>query len=237
MDQANLLLVYEIVQLLWTYPQYVFPSLQILVEFLFSTGNTNFQECWQRFFEKYLKHPITYHNKQRLSEREGCILVSNHIYGQDPMCLYKEFVPYVVYDSRALMNICNAFMPKKILYNHQKGQEVQKQILELVGQGEKVLIFSEARLRNVGDEGQDLFSFRKGTFFLAFGHNVPILPMVIHYSDRYNKVFTPDSHINVHFLDYVYPSDFENAHEFTEHIYNVMNDLWKSYRQRPLLLP
>ena len=126
--------------------------------------------------------------------------------------------------------------------NKKSGKIIKKKILNLINNNNNVLVFPEGTSQITS---KNILPFKKGLFHLASEHNIPILPVVINYTDDnygvdVNKNFDLSYILNnkddiyVKFNSIVYPKKYKTVDDLTENVHNIMthalNDLRKIKR-------
>lgn len=239
-----------------TYLKYINILLTIIIG---SYGvNKLFKEklYWNYISNIFFQNRIIYKNTSVLNNfNNGCIIISNHVNVSDLILIRNKIDCYVVGKDCILSKeypqlyfINNMFYNNLKIISYKKknlksGEIVKNKILSIVSRGENVLVFPEGSSQvNCHNE---ILPFNKGLFYLAYENNIPILPVVIYYTDSnygldkktrfsLNKLLENKTDIIVKFFETQLPNDYENVDNLVNKLHTTMNQQILKYNKKYL---
>lgn len=205
----------------------------------------NENSYWNYISKITFQNKIIYFNDKIINNNfGGYIIVSNHVNVSDVVLIRNKIDCYVVCkDSIISKEYPYLNCIDEIFFNNLKlipykrnstksGNVVKEKILSITSKGENVLVFPEGTSKMNCHTG--ILPFKKGLFYLAYENKIPILPVVIYYTDdKYGldkkTVFSPSNILNnktdiiVKFFKPHFPIDYKNVDNLVNTIYNIMN--------------
>lgn len=211
------------------------------------------KKYWNNILKFFIKNKITYINEHKiLNLPKGILIISNHINVTDVLLIRNKINCFVIGKS----NLSDDFKLIKVFEkefftnlstipyernNIEDGKKVKENILAKIKNKQNVLVFPEGTTQINSDSR--ILPFKKGLFYLAYEHNIPILPIVLYYEDdNYgldkNKDFdifyllNNISKVYVHFNSLVIPNKFSNVEHLIYNIYEKMNKIKDNYSKK-----
>jgi 1-acyl-sn-glycerol-3-phosphate acyltransferase len=186
----------------------------------------NEKKYWEILNNIIISNKIKYINKNVLDDlSHGVIIVSNHMNITDVLLIKKKInchvvvkndifnTGYILNNFSSIINDKCGFIPYK-RGNIKSGKIVKKKILNLINNNDNVLVFPEGTSQITS---KNILPFKKGLFHIASQHNIPILPVVINYTVKFNSI--------------VYPKQYKTVDDLIKNVHNIMthalNDLRK----------
>ena len=189
-------------------------------------------------------------NKNVISNTDGgYIILCNHLSYVD------YFVIKSVTDCKFIGNkkvFDNIFLKNKVdiinydIGNKKSGALIKKKILKNISNKNIITIFPEGKMNS--STKNELAPFKKGSLYLAYENNIPILMSIIYCNNpsyaigspifslkvRLNLIkeiflFNYDNVIIYELINFVHPKDFSTFDEYYNFIYNNMNSTLKKY--------
>lgn len=119
------------------------------------------------------------------------------------------------------------------------GIQVKKKILQKIKEKQNVVIYPEGTMT----PKKNLKKFKKGSIYLSYENNIPILPIIVDYKDDYyinndselNRLehhLSDQKGIDVHMLKFIYPENFDNFDSYYHNIYRNMNDFYVKIKNK-----
>jgi len=193
---------------------------------------------WCRVFVRALNVDLRLHQKHKKPLPQRYILISNH-----PSAFEDIGVP-ALFDvvSLAKIDVKNWFIVGRInaaagtLYVHRESAESRHAALDhmvsALQQGTNPAIYPEG-----GCKGRRLYTlFRYGAFEASIRSGVPIVPLFIHYEAQQDFEWQPpytlidkmrhfmttrNNRANYYVFDPIYPQDFKDKAEYSQHAYSL----------------
>lgn len=180
----------------------------------------------------------------------GYIIISNHLHFTD-FCLiayifdnvytiiksdlFSLEIPYLSLLFKFICKNCKLIEYKR--NDRIDGKRVQNILSQLILNHNNVLIFPEGTTSLNTKKG--LLPFKKGIFKLAYDSNIPIVPVVIHYTDpefgcpvekkfKILDVFKNNTKVITKVLEPQYPNSYRNIDEFMNNIRDYMENYLKN---------
>jgi 1-acyl-sn-glycerol-3-phosphate acyltransferase len=149
--------------------------------------------------------------------------------------LFKKLLYFSEYSDKQMAIRCQLIEYERDNSNKKKisGIQVKKKILQKIKEKQNVVIYPEGTMT----PKKNLKKFKKGSIYLSYENNIPILPIIVDYKDDYyinndselNRLehhLSDQKGIDVHMLKFIYPENFDNFDSYYHNIYRNMNDFY-----------
>lgn len=241
MNKLKFLLVLSLVRLLL-----------IIIYIIFGNKIT----FYEKNFYKYMINLFTKKNNLIILNKNiikninyGYIVISNHLSYVD------YFVIKSLINSKFIGNkkfFDNFILNEKFdiiqydIGNKKSGENIKKIIIKNISDKNILTVFPEGKMNN--SIKNELLSFKKGLFYLAYTNNIPILMSIIYCNNPSYAIGNPTSNFKVkiklirefllfdnnniiiyELIDFVYPKSFNSFDDYYNFIYKTMNNTYKKY--------
>ena len=233
-------------------------SFNIILTTVFGTYGINHlyneKSYWSYVSNLIFKKNITYKNDGLLTSlKGGHIIVSNHINATD-MTLIRSKIDCYALSKQDLFSTDYKYVNSinEILMNNLKlvpykrgcvesGHVVKYKIMSITKNGENILVFPEGGCQLSCHNG--MVPFKPGLFHTAKQYNIPILPVVIYYTNNNYGMKTGlknfsiidllnDTNVIIKFIKPIIPTQYDDAQHLMDSVYNTMNKkLLKLHKQ------
>jgi 1-acyl-sn-glycerol-3-phosphate acyltransferase len=209
---------------------------------------------WNYILNTFFRNKIKYKNRDVIKNiPNGVIIISNHIQMTDSVLIrsvinchtvanifIKEEYSFLISLEKQYFN--NLKLIPYIMENLKSGKKVKKNILSLINNNKNVLVFPEGITQKSCDNG--ILKFKKGLFYLAHEHNIPILPIILYYEDNnygidkgvpvnYFNLINNNSNIYVHINEnIIYPKDYNSVNNLITFVHNKMSKILNNYKHK-----
>ena len=219
------------------------------IDYLYSENS-----YWNYVSSIALHNNIIYLNDQVINSiNKGCIIISNHVNVSDVALIRNRIDCYAVgKDSIISKEYPYLNCIDEIFFNNLKlipykrndtesGNIVKDKILSITSKGEHVLVFPEGTSRINCHKG--ILPFKKGLFHLAYKNKIPILPVVIYYTDskygldketvfRVGDILSNETDIIVNFLKLQFSNNYKNTDDLVNNVHNIMSKQILKYNKK-----
>ena len=213
---------------------------------------------WNSITNLFIKNNVKYFNEFQLTNLpKGTIIISNHVNVTDILLIRNKINCHIISKSTLISDefngikiIENEFFKNLNLIPYKRGDKkdgknVKSKILNLIKNKKNILVFPEGTSQI--NCQKNILPFKKGLFHLAYENNIPILPVVIYYTDKnYGidintnfKVFdilNNKSNIYVYFNPIIYPKKYLSVDNLVNNTHKTMKNIIKNFNHtRPKL--
>ena len=206
---------------------------------------------WNCITNLFIKNKIKYLNEFELTNLpKGTIIISNHVNVTDILLIRNKINCYVISKSTLISDDFNGIkiIEKEFFQNlnlipykrcdKKDGKNVKKKILTLIKNKKNVLVFPEGTSQI--NCQHKLLPFKKGLFHIAYDNNIPILPIVLYYTDKNygvdkNKDFKifdilkNESDVFIYFNPIIYPKKYSSVDNLVNSTHKNMEDIIKNF--------